>query len=47
MFFDQFNVANSISIQKLTKEIQDWSLNLIFIKKEIGTCAEACTTMVS
>ena len=29
------------------KKLQGWSLKLIFIKKEMRTCAEACATMVS
>ena len=29
------------------KQLQGWSLKLIFIKKETRTCAEACTTMAS
>ena len=29
------------------KQLQGWSLKLIFIKKEIRGCAEGCITMVS
>ena len=29
------------------KQLQGWSLKVVFIKKEIRTCVEACTTIVS